>query len=272
MQMPYEPQPYVYQSPVGTEPTAPIPPEPSNWFAKNKRLVLMAIGAVVLLAIVAVVVLFVVNRNKARRAIEENAMQEQTAAVETAASQCEDEKNPEKCAAAVRPELAQNSGKVSYCEGLSGDQYDNCVGLAALTAKSATACEQIVNVEKRTACVNAVAALLTPQADLFSDEVDAAIAARNPALCAAIADERDRNICYEIVGDADLDLDGFDVGEEAALGTSDTDTDSDDDGLSDFDEVNQWGTDPANPDSDGDSFSDGTEVEGGYNPLGAGRL
>ncbi|MBU0645969.1 thrombospondin type 3 repeat-containing protein [Patescibacteria group bacterium] len=32
------------------------------------------------------------------------------------------------------------------------------------------------------------------------------------------------------------------------------------------------GTDPRNPDTDGDGFSDGQEVQGGYNPLGDGRL
>lgn len=50
------------------------------------------------------------------------------------------------------------------------------------------------------------------------------------------------------------------------------DNDSDNDGLSDGDELNIYGTDPFNPDSDGDGYSDGDEVKGGYNPNGPGKL
>jgi S1-C subfamily serine protease len=42
--------------------------------------------------------------------------------------------------------------------------------------------------------------------------------------------------------------------------------DSDNDGLSDADEIKS-GTDPHNPDSDGDGYLDGSEVVNGYNPL-----
>ena len=42
--------------------------------------------------------------------------------------------------------------------------------------------------------------------------------------------------------------------------TDPTDPDSDDDGLSDGDEVNVHDTDPPDPDSDGDGFADGEEV------------
>ncbi len=43
--------------------------------------------------------------------------------------------------------------------------------------------------------------------------------------------------------------------------------DTDNDGLSDFDEANVYHTDPNNPDTDGDNHSDGTEVKFGYSPL-----
>lgn len=43
--------------------------------------------------------------------------------------------------------------------------------------------------------------------------------------------------------------------------------DSDGDGLSDYDEENIHGTHPHNPDTDNDGFSDGQEVENGYDPL-----
>jgi hypothetical protein len=46
-------------------------------------------------------------------------------------------------------------------------------------------------------------------------------------------------------------------------------SDSDGDGLSQYQEVIVYGTDPADADSDDDGFSDGFEVETGYNPLSA---
>ena len=48
--------------------------------------------------------------------------------------------------------------------------------------------------------------------------------------------------------------------------------DTDLDGLLDGEEVKVYRTNPRNPDTDGDSFPDGTEVRGGYDPNGPGRL
>ncbi|HKX75923.1 MAG TPA: hypothetical protein VJR05_11115, partial [Acidimicrobiia bacterium] len=67
--------------------------------------------------------------------------------------------------------------------------------------------------------------------------------------------------------DTDSDDDGLTDGEEVALGTDPFDPDSDDDGLSDGDEVNVHGTDPLDPDSDDDGLSDGLEVDLGLDPL-----
>ncbi len=47
--------------------------------------------------------------------------------------------------------------------------------------------------------------------------------------------------------------------------------DIDKDGLSD-DKEKLYGSDPKNPDSDNDGFSDGEEVNGGFNPIGGGKL
>jgi hypothetical protein len=70
----------------------------------------------------------------------------------------------------------------------------------------------------------------------------------------------------------DADLDGIPNSEEATLGTSNRDFDSDHDGISDWDEIHTWKTNPMVIDSDGDGFSDGIEIIRGYNPLGKGTL
>ena len=59
--------------------------------------------------------------------------------------------------------------------------------------------------------------------------------------------------------DTDSDDDGLADGEEIALGTDPFDPDSDDDGLNDGDEVDILGTDPLDPDTDDDGLNDGDE-------------
>ena len=66
--------------------------------------------------------------------------------------------------------------------------------------------------------------------------------------------------------DDDDDNDSLPTSEEIALGTNPRNADTDDDAISDADEINKdkLGTDPLNADSDNDGISDGTEV--GSNP------
>lgn len=49
-------------------------------------------------------------------------------------------------------------------------------------------------------------------------------------------------------------------------------TDSDLDGLMDYEEIMVYQTDPRDDDTDGDGFEDGDEVKNGYNPAGEGEL
>lgn len=72
---------------------------------------------------------------------------------------------------------------------------------------------------------------------------------------------------YETLLYVDEDGDGLDREQEAQLGTSDYNADSDGDGLSDYDEVFLYGTDPTKADTDGDGMQDGWEVGHGLNPL-----
>lgn len=70
----------------------------------------------------------------------------------------------------------------------------------------------------------------------------------------------------------DSDKDGLDDVREQELGTDPNKADTDNDGLSDGDEVLIWKTDPLKADTDGDGYLDGDEVRNGYNPLGPGKL
>ena len=74
------------------------------------------------------------------------------------------------------------------------------------------------------------------------------------------------------VSPVDSDGDGLTDEEEASLGTNPNIIDSDNDGLSDYEEVKIYQTNPLVVDTDGDSYPDGTEVRGGYNPNGEGKL
>jgi hypothetical protein len=65
----------------------------------------------------------------------------------------------------------------------------------------------------------------------------------------------------------DKDRDGLSATQEAELGTSDFEFDTDGDGLKDGEEVSVTKTDPLNPDTDGDGFGDGREVRKGFDPL-----
>ncbi len=105
-----------------------------------------------------------------------------------------------------------------------------------------------------------------------AEVVARAIAVRDPDLCLSLSENDFQDTCVEVVGVADRDLDGLDELEEESAGSSDRSIDSDNDGLTDADEVNTYGTNPASADTDGDGFTDGTEVNSGYNPNGPGML
>jgi hypothetical protein len=65
---------------------------------------------------------------------------------------------------------------------------------------------------------------------------------------------------------ADRDSDGLTDAREAALATDPRYPDTDQDGVSDGDEVDRDGTDPTDSDTDGDGFGDGLEIASGSDP------
>lgn len=70
----------------------------------------------------------------------------------------------------------------------------------------------------------------------------------------------------------DADQDGLSDERESQLGTNPNNPDTDDDLLTDGDEVLIWKTNPLIRDTDGDGHGDGVEIKNGYNPAGDGRL
>ena len=67
----------------------------------------------------------------------------------------------------------------------------------------------------------------------------------------------------------DADGDKLTNAEEIKLGTSPALTDTDEDGLSDYDEVKKYKTDPLKEDTDDDGISDNGEIKLGLDPLKA---
>ena len=65
----------------------------------------------------------------------------------------------------------------------------------------------------------------------------------------------------------DADLDGLSNLEEQENNTDPRDTDTDNDGLTDGEEVNTYNTNPTRTDTDGDGVDDATEIANGDNPL-----
>ena len=71
-----------------------------------------------------------------------------------------------------------------------------------------------------------------------------------------------RSAAGTVPNDADSDDDGLTDGDEVLVhGTKPLDADSDDDGLTDGDEVHVHGTNPNKADTDGDGLADGEDVE-----------
>ncbi|MBU0648789.1 hypothetical protein KJ969_01620 [Patescibacteria group bacterium] len=70
----------------------------------------------------------------------------------------------------------------------------------------------------------------------------------------------------------DTDGDGLTDEEELALGTNPNLVDTDGDGLSDREEIRVWKTNALDIDTDGDGYDDKTEIDGGYDPIGPGKL
>ncbi len=87
-----------------------------------------------------------------------------------------------------------------------------------------------------------------------------------------LLEETTASSTVDVVENDDPDGDGLSTTKELLAGTDPQKSDTDDDRLTDKEELNIWKTDPLDADSDDDTFSDGDEVRHGFNPLGPGKL
>lgn len=79
---------------------------------------------------------------------------------------------------------------------------------------------------------------------------------------------RDYSVADAAKGIVDQDRDGVSKQVEDENGTDDLRTDSDADGLSDYEEIYYWFSDPVDPDTSHNGVKDGTEILRGFSPLG----
>ncbi len=210
------------------------------------------------------------------------------------------------CEQSARVEVARAYAEAAVCEGLNESFFVSCVSLVAYDLMDEKICKALDGDDRR-ACEDAVLLILALDEvdlnvcdDIFDEEIrescesqvigTAAIDGQCEAL--GIRDERclteervrdvisrndvagcygfgteDEVYCLLMLDLADDDGDGLSVVDEYHLGTSDLMADTDEDGLTDFEEEVMHGTDPLDPDMDGDGFLDGDEVRGGYDVL-----
>lgn len=74
------------------------------------------------------------------------------------------------------------------------------------------------------------------------------------------------------IASPDSDSDGINDDTERQRGSDPEKSDTDGDGLPDYDELYKYKTSPTKTDTDGDGYDDRTEVTGGYNPGGTGQV
>jgi hypothetical protein len=219
---------------------------------------------------------------------------------------CEQKQNPAECEAQARADIAAALGLPQFCEGvpenemrgcvtsiayekanadfcgsLEGDDRDHCENIAyqaaALKNLDVKYCERIHSDQDASFCTSIVVQRVK-QAGTCKDHgieesvcdsrtrEDEIVRSRNVGACNELVED-DRETCLDRLSNVDDDNDGLSLLVELEVGTSDTDTDSDDDGLTDFEEYDEFGTNPADADTDDDGFDDGTEVRNGFDPF-----
>lgn len=155
----------------------------------------------------------------------------------------------------------------SACNQLNGEKKESCLSSTyykmANEKSDIVMCEQIPTLQLKEVCVDelllsyvvldrcAEAGASRGVCDTKLAEWRALAARIDSQLCTPFAqgeageDGAEYVLCTQVIDNIDLDGDGLTIREEV-----------------------EYGTDSNNKDTDGDSFDDGTEIRGGYNPLG----
>lgn len=141
------------------------------------------------------------------------------------------------CANAILRE--GNSGKIDKCRLLGGDDFIKCSRDLFLIYDKPENCLNLKSEKARQMCES-----------VFYYET--AFIQRDMELCKKITDEKLNQYCFKNIIGKFLD--------------------SDNDGLTDYEEIFIYKTNPNKKDTDGDGYSDGDEVKNGYNPLGEGKM
>ncbi len=266
------------------------------------RWILFALAGIGIGIVIVLLVVLILNLIGGDDQISEQA--EQT--LEQQYADCEDSKDPNACQSALRSELAREMGEISICEGLSSNEYANCISLIAydrvdeslcnvldsdeknnckdlvyqIKSKdelSLKFCRKIVDETLMVSCEKQITSLIIASGLCAEYDVDVSLCDAKRLMedaatsgdanaCEALGGES-AEICLDIIVSVDEDKDGLTRKMEFENGTNDHDEDSDDDGLMDGDEVLYYGTSPINLDTDGDGYSDFEEVMNGFNPL-----
>lgn len=219
------------------------------------------VGAVTLVLVIAVVVLLVVNRQKDQ--VVRNEVVD-TGALEQQMQDCIEAGTDEvSCGAVAATETAATTGKVDECESLSGAARTNCVETVAIRQDNEKTCNALNGTDK----------------DQCKDRVNlfGAVDTNDSTRCSKIASASLKSSCerqfstetpgYIGLVETGSPEDCAQFEDEGGCLEQFYDTDSDGDGLSDYDEFVIWNTDRFNADTDGDGYTDGDEVQNGFDPL-----
>lgn len=128
--------------------------------------------------------------------------------------------------------------------------------------------EEEVDVENESESNNVVDDSLEQEGDLINNDITGGseITEEDPVSV-------EENSPEEVLKNLDSDNDDLSDYEEIYIYKTDPyNPDSDGDGLNDYNEVIIFGTDPLSADTDGDTYFDGQEILSGYNPLGGGVI
>jgi len=157
--------------------------------------------------------------------------------------------------------IAVENLEVRACEALEGESVNTCKDAVYLrlaqNKKDYGICEKILDDDKRSSCEKILLSTVIKNDDCVFYGLDSIICNEGQKL-QAIVEDGDYIECAELSTDKLI----------ADCHEMFTVIDRDGDGLLDMYEVDRFGTDPRNPDTDGDGYSDFDEVNNGFDPLG----